>query len=568
MAAVPSLMIWRRLKVLLIVMGLQFAATCIHAQGNLIQSVELMSDPTAVMGVEEAVLAPFRPSGQTVASGYSTSAQWFRMRILPAPGGGDAVLIVGPAHLDSVLLYVPSETQDTSSAIPRYRLQAADWPTALRGYRLRPPPKGADYYLRIVSNGSLTATFMARPSPVALRLTVTRDMVQFCYLAVMIVLLLWALRMRAFTQDRLFGWFGLMQAAWLCHNLLFLGYAAVLLPGLSQHIWTSVFRVVVFVTAFLCICFHRALLVRFQSSVLAMRLFDLQLFLIAIAFGLFWTYAPNLGLKINALCVAATPIVLLINIISARKEASPGLSTIRVIYSALSLALLSWVLPLLGVGPSSVFSTYGVFVHGLSTGVLMFTILHLHGRNLADAAREASERVAEMEHQRTIQLEKNRTLAQFIDMLTHEARNALSVINMSFSVSTMSDRQRDRVADAIQGLTGVIDRCNQTIRLDSNGHEITTQSCDLAAMLRRLCDDTAGSDRILFKTKSRPFLQSDPVLLGVVFTNLIDNALKYAPESSVVVIELKAEPGLVTVMFDNRKGECGMPDANVVFEKY
>lgn len=568
MASVSSLMIWSRLTILSILVSLLLAATGTHAQDDLIQSVELMSDPTAMMGVEEAVLAPFRPSGHTVALGYTASAKWFRMRVLPAPGGGDAVLIVGPAYLDSVLLYVPSKTQDTSSAMPRYSLQAADWPTALRGYRLQPPPKGADYYLRIVSKGSLSTTFTAQPSPVALRQTLATDLVQFCYLAVMFVLLLWALRMRVVTQDRLFGWFGIMQAAWLCHNLLFLGYAAVLLPVLPQDTWISVFRVTVFVAAFLSIGFHRALLVRFQPSVLAVRLFDLQLFLIAIAFMLFWTYDPSLGLKINAFCVAATPIVLLINIISTREEASPGLPTVRFIYSVLSLALLSWVLPLLGIGSLSAFSTYGVFIHGLSTGILMFSILQLHGHNLAGIAREASERIAEMEQQKTIQLAKTQTLAQFIDMLSHEARNALAVINMSISTTSISNRQRERVADAIQGLTGVIDRCNETIRLDTNEHVIRTQTCDLATMLRTLCDHTAGSDRILFEIKSRPFLQSDPVLLGVVFTNLIDNALKYSPKSSAVVIELKAQPGLVTVLFENRKGECGMPDANVVFDKY
>lgn len=568
MAAVSSLMIWRRLKILLIAVSLLFAATSAHAEGDLIQSVELMSDHTTTMGVEEAVHGPYQPSGHTVALGFNASAKWFRLRVLPAPGGGDAVLIIGPAHLESVLLYVPSKTQDTSSAMPRYSLQAADWPTALRGYRLQPPPEGADYYLRIVSKSSLLVTFTAHPSPLALRLTLATDLAQFCYLAVMFVLLLWALWMRVVTQDQLFGWFGIMQAAWLCHNLLFLGYAAVLLPVLSQDTWISVFRVTVFVAAFLSICFHRAVLLRFQPAVLPARVFDLQLFLIAIAFVVFWTYDSSLGLKINAFCVAATPIVLLINIFSSREKAAPHLLTIRFIYSVLSLALLSWVLPLLGVGSLSAFSTYGVFIHGLSTGILMFTILHLHRRNLAGIAREASERIAEMEQQKTIQLAKTRTLAQFIDMLGHEARNALSVINMSISASSISDRQRERVADAIQGLTGVIDRCNETIRLDTNEHVIRTRPCDLATMLRTLCDHSAGPDRILFETKSRPFLQSDPVLLGVVFTNLIDNALKYSPESSAVVIELKAQPGLVTVLFENRKGECGMPDENVVFDKY
>jgi signal transduction histidine kinase len=195
----------------------------------------------------------------------------------------------------------------------------------------------------------------------------------------------------------------------------------------------------------------------------------------------------------------------------------------------------------------------------------MFTILHLHVRNLFAGARQAEAQIAAIDQQRALQHEKTRTLAQFIDMLTHEARNALAVIKMSMSQPTISDRQRGRVSEAILGLTEVIDRCNQTIRLDSTDQEISTQPCDLEDILQRLCNGHA--DRVQLSA-SPAHLQSDPVLLGVVFSNLIDNALKYSLSGSVVTVTVDPTPDCVYVVVENQPGRFGYPDPVKVFAKY
>ena len=73
----------------------------------------------------------------------------------------------------------------------------------------------------------------------------------------------------------------------------------------------------------------------------------------------------------------------------------------------------------------------------------------------------------QIEYQNEIEQDKNRTLSRFIHMLGHEAKNAMSVMQMSTASERNSEGQRARANNAIRGLTSVIDRCNQAIRLDT-----------------------------------------------------------------------------------------------------
>jgi signal transduction histidine kinase len=542
--------------------------TAVQAKGELIQNIGLMVDGSATLDIDAVARVPFQSVDRTISIGYTKSVIWLRLQIDPAPDGGDVVVIVRPPMLDNVSFFAPSPEAGTAApplSAPSYVLVRPDWPSSLRGYRINPPAGGAEYYVRIASTGTLKADVVAKAMPVALRSSITIDFLQISYLVVMLTLLVWSLRVLALTKDLQFVWFASMQALWLIHNIIYFGYASAQTLNVEAETLALVFRTLVIMASIASVAFHRAVLIRFRPAVLAVRLLDLQLAGMFAAFVLFWTVDRQFALQLNAYCVVATPFILVLNAFTAREEASPGLKAMRILYGMLSATLFVWVFSLVGYSKVPLLPLYGSLIHGLATGILMFTMLHLHVRGLFATAEQAEAKIAFADRQHALQQERTRALAQFLDMLTHEARNALAVIQMSISQATTSALQRARASEAILGLTEVIDRCNQTIRIDNTDQEIRIQAVNLEEILQRLCNNHPDSVHL---NACPIFLQSDPVLLGVVFSNLIDNARKYSPSGSAVTVAMTPTPDGVSVVVENEHGRYGYPDPSKVFDKY
>lgn len=551
---------------------LALIAPSARADIGLISDVSVFADHTAQMPVAAVSQQRFIPTGQTVTVGYTNAAQWFRVRIQPSPSGEPVVLLIRPPMLDNVQVYQPilPSPDDPSASLATEQYEAVErfWPSSLRGYIITPSEGGTEYFVRIGSSGSIAVNLTAVPRANAVQSSLLVEIMQILYLSLMLTLMLWSMRLYTLTRELLFGLFSAMQSVWLFHNILSFGYVEIIFPGLEFEINVLAFRAAVFLASILSIFYHRALLVRFEPIPLATRMFDFQLSLMLIAFVIFWTVDRKLGLQINAYCLFMTPAIFLINIATARKDVSPGLSTVRVIYTVLSVFLILWMSSLLGKNSSWLISLYGFMIHGLSTGLLMFFILHRHGRNLYAAAIDAETEIARIEHQRSIEQAKTQTLAQFINMLSHEARNALSVINMSVATPKITERQRARVHDAIRGLSGVIDRCIETVHLDTQDSPIARGRCDLCEILQRVCAERAQTGRIDLQEHGPVVIWGDPVLIGVVFSNLVDNALKYSPEGSTISIRVEIDADEFCTVFENEPGAAGRPDPDRAFEKY
>jgi two-component system, sensor histidine kinase LadS len=554
----------------LLAFGLLLACGARPAFAELIESTALLRDETAQMSVDTAAQAHFTATSNTVSLGYSQAAFWLRLRIMPAADGGETVLLVRPAILDDVKFYRSNGAVYGAAITPvlRYKQQDADWPSSVRGFRISPPKGGADYYIRIQSTGTISANFTALPRHQAHQLTFINETIYIFYLTILIVLLFWSSRKFLRTREAMFGWYAVMQFSWLFHNFFAYGYFTILVPEIDRHTIITIFRCAIIVSAALSIKFHQTVLRRFEPAAWAMRIFDLLMGIVLLALVIFWTVDHNIGLKLNAYSIACAPLLFLICGITAKTEASTGLAAMRWVYTFFSIVLLLWVLAFFGHGGFMIFALYGFMIQGLASGVLMFAILELHDRNTLAAARAAARKIATMQDQRQVQLVQNQTMAQFIDMLGHEARNTLAVVNMSISGPKISAAQRTRVSEAISALTEVIDRCYQAIQLDSQTQSINTSNCDLAELLRKLCGGHLQSARIALTAPDQAWLQSDPTLLAVIFGNLIDNAVKYSLPDSLVRVDLRWDPQGINVVIENQIGPAGLPDPAQVFQKY
>jgi len=547
-------------------------ATPATARNDLIESVWLFEDATTSLGIEDVLGETFQPISDTISLGYTTSAEWVRLRILPAKDGGEVVVLFGSGMPDYLRFYQPKVTgSDDGDAIlndVQYQVLTPDWPSPLPGFRVSPPEGGADYFVRIQSSGSIWLDINALPQSKAIAATGQRYILQITYLSLMFVLFLWALNMIVITREALFSWFAALQLFWLVNNTLYLGYGNSLLPQLSPDIRYWALRTSVFISSFFSIAFHRCVLRRFDPAWLASRLFDIQLVVVVCAFGLFVFFDPILALKLNAACLAAVPFVFLANAATAKKAASPGLVTMQAIYGLLSVSFFLNAFAVLGVIDITALATHGYMIHGFSTGLLMFLLLHLRARDLFQAARQAEADKFEMEKQTALQKEQNHKLSEFIEMLGHEVKNALGVFNMSISTPNISDRQRARASDAVRGLTNLIGRCDQLIAVDKNDQTLNMRQCDLIEILQKRCSGRMTSSRIKLQAPDKAVVLGDPVLLEVVFGNLLENALKYAPANSDIWISIHQIDDGCSILFENLEGNVGAPDPDQVFQRY
>jgi len=543
-----------------------FAAT------ELIISVEKLEDRTASFTVEDMINTQFKPASQVLAEGYKSPAYWLRIKVAPSPDGSDVVMIVRPTILDNVTLFqrVKADKGEWAEhpASGTYAPEAQVWPSTQRTFRLPPSTTEVEYYLRVEAVGTIAAYISVLPFLDARLLSLQVNIKQATYLALMLFVLLWAVRMALVTQERLYWLFAITLVVYIVHNIQFFGYVAIIVPPDSRDFFSSLFRTNVFLASIVSVIFHKAVLMRYRPAWFALRLFDVMMIGMIVSMLLFWFGLGSFALQLNAIFVAIAPIVFLLTAFTARQEASPGLGAMRVIYTLLSGALLFWVTAMLGISQVGGSTLYGAMFHGLVTALLMFVILHLHGRNLINNALTARIAMAEMEQRRDTEREQALILEQFINMLTHETRNAMTVVNMSVSAPSFGERQRQRVSDAIAALDGIVERCSEAIRLDRKTHSIKSEVCNVGMLLQTLCDTNPQRARLVITGEGACIVKSDPLLLEVVFHNLIDNALKYAKDDTPINIRYGSDQNACMIYFENAVGAASMPDPARVFEKY
>ena len=76
------------------------------------------------------------------------------------------------------------------------------------------------------------------------------------------------------------------------------------------------------------------------------------------------------------------------------------------------------------------------------------------------------------------------------------------------------------------------------------------------------------SSRIKLQAPDKAVVLGDPVLLEVVFGNLLENALKYAPANSDIWISIHQIDDGCSILFENLEGNVGAPDPDQVFQRY
>ncbi|HEY1062510.1 MAG TPA: HAMP domain-containing sensor histidine kinase [Daejeonella sp.] len=168
----------------------------------------------------------------------------------------------------------------------------------------------------------------------------------------------------------------------------------------------------------------------------------------------------------------------------------------------------------------------------------------------------------------------------FINNLTHEFKTPVSVIKIAGnnirSASKLSDRERmhygkilDEEADKLNDL---MNRLLSFAQIENKAIKLKPESINLEVFCQNMIDSYQlkypGFD-IECEIKDVEYFNSDPVLLGSIFQNLIDNAFKYSsPDNKVLRISIQKVKNRIIFKFSDQG--IGIPEKDIrnIFKKF
>ncbi len=168
----------------------------------------------------------------------------------------------------------------------------------------------------------------------------------------------------------------------------------------------------------------------------------------------------------------------------------------------------------------------------------------------------------------------------FIGMASHELRTPLTALKLQTTLLARQLAKQGTQASA-PALSSMETQINKLIRLveelldvskiQAGRLEYRQETVDLDALLREIAgtmQQSHPSHRILVQGAVRASLLGDRDRLGQVITNLLENAIKYAPDAQTVEIDLSASEDAVTIRV--RDHGLGIPreQREKIFERF
>jgi signal transduction histidine kinase len=153
----------------------------------------------------------------------------------------------------------------------------------------------------------------------------------------------------------------------------------------------------------------------------------------------------------------------------------------------------------------------------------------------------------------------NRRKDEFLAVLAHELRNPLAVICAAIHIKRRSagddgDKMLSAIERQTQQLTRIIDDLLEVSRISRGKIELQKERLDLVSLVREVFEDGAdklrgGKHRKQLSIQSTElFIDGDPVRLGQVFSNLLNNAAKYTPDAGAIDVTVTRDGDCAVVV--------------------
>ncbi|MBK1836233.1 PAS domain S-box protein [Azospirillum sp. YIM B02556] len=166
---------------------------------------------------------------------------------------------------------------------------------------------------------------------------------------------------------------------------------------------------------------------------------------------------------------------------------------------------------------------------------------------------------------------------QFLAMISHEFRTPLAVIStaaqtMGLTATDEATGQRLlRIERSVRHMNGMIEACLLDDRIDGAGLMLRSSLFDPGALVCRIAEAAqaaAPQHRLCVAAEDLPDLAGDEQLLGIALSNLMENAVKYAPSDGMIEVALRREGDDAVFSVADRGPGIPEGERERIFEKY
>ena len=561
----------------------QSQATASLAQKVPRPELSLYVDTTRRMDVQDVSRQVFTPFKLLLNRGVEPTIRWLKINVqVPVEQPSPLVLAVGPYFLSELELYYEEQGRWVRqlSGAKHPALQSS---CSLGHHCFRLPDSGGSqrvYFLRIDTLNGFYVSTQVLPSDSFVDDAISKSLLYGVQIGILLMLIGWSAIFLIRFRTLLVGLFCLTQISALflyCFsNGITLREFISQSPELYAPILTTAFCLrLVFAT---CLCLE--LLRRWQTRpwfhyycVLWITFWFVQIGLI------FFDQVHPYMLLLNWLFLFTIPFFFALAIYQSqqstrqlRKYWITGALSVGVLMCADAVLLMTdsgisilTLIPGTGVSMLVALALY-LMLLGFSKVQQEQWLQTMFELNMLKAQTDYEQR----------QLKERSTL---IDMLSHELKNPLATIRMAlgslksiFSKSEHAATFGERftsITQSIDNMTQVIDRVGQVDAIDQKNFVVRYEKCAVLETIENLPLIAAQPDRFNILGLREVNIQIDRLLFVTIINNLIDNAVKYSPATTLIEVSVSALPNdKLLCIVSNEVERDHAPDPNALFTRY
>lgn len=509
-----------------------------------------------------------------MTGGYKTGTYWVRLKVKASTE--ELILKIRPLFTDEIELYDPKLSSVDRITGANYPWASQEMESYSFNFAFPASPEDRDVFLRIKSRKAYLAYIEIMTLSQYQHADRIDLMINMSFAVFTLILTMWLFVTWLINRELVLGIFLIQQIVALLHTFLIIGFGRTILDRYIANesiIYISSLVTVVYpLIGFLA---NKILLEEYGLKAKFKILFN-ALIIGSFAVILLFVFGSAYALKINAILVlsgvtyfAIASIFGVSKLTSNFKSDALSISTLQIFYL---FSLLFWIiaiLPLLGLAPMGEIAMHSLLIYNVTSGLVFFFLLQLRSKALLKQEIIRSNNMEVLADQERKRREEQSML---MAMLSHEIKTPLSVLKLVVDQKVAGSDLEGHANRAVSNINFIINRCLQLGKLDSKQLDLNPSIVNVSDLLDSIIIDHPGRARFNIAGSKDLTLYLDADLLRVIFSNLIENSLKYSPSDTSIELSFgmtqKNEISGFIFHISNAIGSMGAPDVEHVFKKY